>query len=99
MSVTDNLGDKNMTRGGRRSTTWDTPWENRKTKLVRVPEALAEEILSLAHLLDRGETLPVTAKEETVLKDRADEFLLTIPPRDRRRAKRLLYRFIESIEN
>ena len=88
-----------MTRGGRRSTTWDTPWENRKTKLVRVPEALVEEILSLAHLLDRGETLPVTAIEETTLKDRADKFLMTIPPRDRRAAKRLLYKFLDSIKD
>jgi hypothetical protein len=66
---------------------------------VRVPEALAQEILSLAHLLDREEILPVTAKEKTTLKDRADKFLMTIPPRDRRAAKRLLYKFIDSINN
>ena len=66
---------------------------------MRVPEALAEEILSLAHLLDRGETLPVTVKNKATLKEAADSFLMTIRPRDRRRAKRLLYKFIDSIKD
>ena len=99
MSVTDIMGGSTVTRGGRRSTTWDSPWQSGKTKLVRVPEALVEEILSLAHLLDRGETLPVTVKNKATRKEAADSFLMTIRPRDRRRAKRLLYKFIDSIKD
>jgi len=96
-----------MPRGGRRSTTWASSWQSGKTKLVRVPVALAEEILSYALLLDRGEVpsvtdqkeiLPVTDKNRETLKAAADKFLVTLPPKDRRAAKKLLYKFIESVE-
>lgn len=46
-----------MPKGGRRSTTWDSPWESGKTKLVRVPESIAEEVLTFAHRIDRGERI------------------------------------------
>jgi hypothetical protein len=99
MSVTGNMEEKTMPRGGKRSTTWESPWRNGRTKLVRVPEALTQEILAYALQLDKGEAPPVTDKNEAALKEAADSFLMTIRPRDRRRAKRLLYKFIESIDN
>ena len=88
-----------MTRGGRRSTTWDSPWQSGKTKLVRVPEALAQEILGYALQLDKGEVPRVTAQNGEALKEAADEFLMTIPPKDRRKAKRLLYKFLDGIND
>jgi hypothetical protein len=94
-----------MPKGGRRSTTWNSPWVNAPTKLVRVPIAIAEEILTLAKRIDRGEKLTETDEKATgesenveTLQEKADRFLMSIPPKDRRTAKRLLYRFIENLK-
>ncbi len=50
-------------------------------------EALEEELLEIARLLDEGGSLPVTGKEtvpnEAALKEAADTFLTTISPRER----------------
>jgi hypothetical protein len=65
-----------------------------------VPETLVEELLRIARAMDEGEALPVTgnqAKDQAALKEAADTFLMTIPPRDRRDAKKLLYKFIDSV--
>jgi hypothetical protein len=100
-----------MPKGGWRSTTWTPGWKSGKTTVIRVPEVLAEELLRIAKLLDEGGELPVTGSEselnihvtgdsiidEAALKEAVDIFLITIPPRDRRSAKKLLMKFIESI--
>ena len=44
-----------MPRGGRRSTTWGSSWNLGKTKLIRVPIALADTIISIARQIDSGE--------------------------------------------
>lgn len=95
-----------MPKGGRRSTTWDSPWINAPTKLVRIPIAITEEILALAHRIDQGEKLTDENEKTTsegddvkTLQEKADRFLVSIPPKDRRAAKRLLYRFIDSLKN
>ena len=98
-----------MTKGGRRSTTWKPSWKSGKTIVIRVPEVLAEELLRVARCLDEEEALPVTVNSDTgdnshvisdsdFLKEAADMFLMTIPPRDRRDAKRFLYGFLKEIE-
>ncbi len=90
-----------MPKGGRRSTTWIPAWKSGKTTVIRVPEALEEKLLEIARLLDEGEDLPVTgnaAIDEAAMKESANTFLLTIPPKQRRAAKRLLYGFIESLQ-
>src|SRR4028118_592742 len=98
-----------MTKGGRRSTTWKPSWKSGKTIVIRVPEVLAEELLQIARRLDEGEALPVTVNSDrgdnshvtgdnNSFKEAADTFLMTIPPRDRRDAKRFLYGFLKEIE-
>ena len=51
-------------------TPYKSKWKNGKTKLIRVPEVLADKILVLAHQLDDGIILnysPVTEKIEIIL--------------------------------
>lgn len=40
--------------GGRTSGTWDAKWHLGKTKAVRVPLAISDEILEIARLIDEG---------------------------------------------
>jgi len=61
--------------------------------------------------LDEGGELPVTGDasetdshvtdnqtvDEVALKEAADTFLITVPPRERRSARKLLYKFIGKI--
>ncbi len=68
------------------------------TVVFRVPEVLEVMLLEIAQLLDEGGDLPVTGKgaiDEAALEKAANMFLLTIPPKERLKAKRLLYGFIE----
>lgn len=94
-----------MPKGGRRSTTWDKAWKSGKTTVIRVPEALADQILSAARTLDEGGLLPVTDKNKPVtgnkekLEEAAQAFLMTVQPRDRREAKKWIDRFIKSMES
>jgi hypothetical protein len=47
-----------MPRGGFREGSGGQPtWKHGKTKTIRVPEVLAEQILDIARTLDRGESL------------------------------------------
>lgn len=62
--------------------------------MSRVPEVLEERLLEIARVLDEGKALPVTGNE-AALQEAADTFLMTIPPKERLKAKRLLYGFIE----
>jgi hypothetical protein len=64
----------------------------------------------MARVMDEGQ-LPVTGNksepdshvtggntiDEVALKEAADTFLMTIPPKERLKAKRLLYRFINTV--
>ncbi|WP_138504059.1 hypothetical protein [Nostoc sp. PA-18-2419] len=45
-----------MNKGGRTSTTWGagSTWRNREVKTIRVPVALADEIMEYAKVLDAG---------------------------------------------
>lgn len=97
-----------MPKGGRRSTTWTPGWKSGKTTVIRIPEVFATELLRVARVLDDGGTAMLmegdsqvtgdTPQEnEAALKEAADTFLMTIPPRDRRSTKKLLYKFIDSI--
>ncbi|MBR8832707.1 MAG: hypothetical protein DSM106950_01350 [Stigonema ocellatum SAG 48.90 = DSM 106950] len=40
--------------GGRKKTSWKSEWHHGKTKIVRVPEALVEQIIEYARALDAG---------------------------------------------
>lgn len=47
-----------MARGGaRKGAGRKSKWRNRKTKMIRVPEALSEDLLEIARKLDSGETI------------------------------------------
>lgn len=47
-----------MARGGARAKAGRKPkWNHGKTKMIRVPESLAEDILEIAHKLDEGEAI------------------------------------------
>ncbi len=66
-----------------------------------MPEVLAEELLRVARSMDEGGELPVTGNrviDEAALKEAAATFLMTISPKERLKAKRLLYGFIESVQ-
>ncbi len=41
-------------KGGRRKTSWDENWNHGKTKVIRVPESLADHIVEYARSLDSG---------------------------------------------
>lgn len=44
-----------MGKGGRRSTTWNPAWNLGKTKVIRVPEVIAEQLMEIARHLDDGQ--------------------------------------------
>ena len=51
-------------------TPYKSKWKNGKTKLIRVPESLADKILVLAHKLDKGDKFyysPVTERLDTIM--------------------------------
>ena len=59
-----------MPKGGLRSTSWKPTWKHGPTKTIRVPIALAEQILQIAKLLDEGHLISlynlVTGNSEDV---------------------------------
>lgn len=56
-----------MGRGGRRSTTFNPTWKHGKTRTIRVPVALADQLLDIARELDEGRELAVIhAKEKGI---------------------------------
>ena len=64
-----------MPRGGRRDgagrkSTWVSGCKFEDTKLIRVPVAIADRLLEIAHKLDSGETIDLETKsnDETVTK-------------------------------
>ncbi len=89
-----------MPKGGRRSTTWAPTWKSGKTTVIRVPEALEERLKEIARALDEAGELPVTGNQvnAAALREAANTFLMTIPPKERLKAKKLLYGFIESVQ-
>ncbi len=48
-----------MNKGGRTSTTWESgsTWRSGKTKLIRVPEAIADEVMCCARTIDSGKAV------------------------------------------
>lgn len=42
-------------KGGRRGTTWQAQWNHGKTKHIRVPAALEQQIIEFARALDSGQ--------------------------------------------
>ncbi|PHJ57382.1 hypothetical protein VF14_24565 [Nostoc linckia z18] len=48
-----------MSKGGRTSTTWEggSTWRSGKTKLIRVPEAIADEVMRCAREIDAGKAV------------------------------------------
>jgi len=84
-------------------------WKSGKTKAVKLPESLIPRIVELARMLDEGGEINIkndsvtesiaesVTESNNSLKAAADKFLVTLPPKDRRAAKRLLYKFIENL--
>ena len=50
-------------KGGRRSTTWKNNWKHGKTKPIRVPSVLANQIMEYAVALDSGNAHHVSQEE------------------------------------
>jgi hypothetical protein len=66
-----------MSRGGHREkagrpSTWKSGCNFSGTKLIRVPIAIADQLLEIAHNLDSGETLDLVTKQLNLL-DRPTE--------------------------
>jgi hypothetical protein len=66
-----------MPRGGYREkagrpSTWKSGCKFSETKLIRVPTAIADQLLEIAHRLDSGETLDLVTKQLSLL-DRPTE--------------------------
>jgi hypothetical protein len=66
-----------MPRGGHREkagrpSTWKSGCKFSETKLIRVPAAIADQLLEIAHKLDSGETLDLVTKQLSLL-DRPTE--------------------------
>lgn len=53
-----------MSKGGRRSTTWSPAWNLGKTKVIRIPEAIADELMEIARHLDNGNKCLLQGKNE-----------------------------------
>ena len=90
-----------MPKGGRRSTTWKPGWKSGKTTVIRIPEVLEDELLRIARALDeRGEVSVAEERasiEKKVLKESANAYLMTIQPKERLKAKKFVYGFIDSL--
>ena len=48
------MEDKGRKFGGRTSGTWEAKWHLGKTKAVRIPESISNELLEIARLVDEG---------------------------------------------
>lgn len=55
-----------MGKGGRRSTTWLPAWNLGKTKVIRIPEAIADELIEIARRMDEDKNSHVTGNIETI---------------------------------
>jgi hypothetical protein len=57
-----------MAKGGRTSTTWTgSSWRHGETRTIRVPAALADEIMSYARALDSGNAVSQGNTQENIL--------------------------------
>lgn len=54
-------------QGGRNASTWAAGWNSGATKVIRVPEVLADEIMNYARALDNGESLLQGNEREIIL--------------------------------
>jgi hypothetical protein len=56
-----------MARGGaRKGAGRKSKWRNEKTKMIRVPEVLADQLLDIARKLDSGEIIDFASNSYTV---------------------------------
>ena len=67
-----------MPRGGKRKgsgrkSTWKSGCKFEDTKLIRVPKAIAPQILEIAHKLDSGESLDLVTKQLSLLEEVGSE--------------------------
>jgi RNA polymerase-binding transcription factor DksA len=62
-----------MGKGGKRSTTWKPTWNSGKTKVIRVPEAIADELMKIAHHLDNGGQCLLQDKNQDIASDKVEE--------------------------
>lgn len=54
-------------QGGKNATTWAAGWNSGQTKVIRVPEVLADEIMNYARALDSGKSLLQGNEQEIIL--------------------------------
>lgn len=67
-----------MTRGGfRKGAGGVSTWKSGKTKTIRVPEALADEILVIARAMDSGEKFISQSKEKSISRSKAVSDVVT----------------------
>jgi|GEM_PF-2657896 hypothetical protein len=70
-------------------------WQG-KTKMMRLPAEHEQQLISYAHRLEAGESEMISRDDLTVA---IASVLLTIPPHDRRKVKRLFDRVIQKIND
>jgi hypothetical protein len=46
---------------------WKAKWKSGATQVIRIPVALADQILAYAHDLDQGQVRPVSSSNESLL--------------------------------
>ena len=56
-----------MGKGGRTSTTWANSWLSGKTKNIRIPEVLENEVIAYARARDKGQSLLQGNSRDTIL--------------------------------
>lgn len=92
-------------RGGYRANAGrKSGWSTAETKTIRVPEALAEQILEVAHRLDSGESLGFDTKPnidlerlEVIKQELLKDQVLTRKTKDRSVVKRGIEAFIQKL--
>ena len=77
-----------MARGGQRDgagrkSTWLSGCKFEQTKLIRVPSAIADKVLEIAHKLDSGETIDLETKSLNEIETKLIEQLELITIQDK----------------
>lgn len=58
-----------MSRGGRKTTTWQPGWKLGKTSVIRIPEVIKDDLFEIARHLDDGGTCLLQGNEEAQASD------------------------------
>ena len=53
-------------------------WQSGKTKLYRLPESIAPQVLELAHKIDQGQSISVTSDKSTEIAAEFNEAIATL---------------------